>query len=99
MKIIWSPLSVERVTEIAEYIASDNQKAANDWVENLFGLIEQLKSFPRSGRIVPELNEETIREILFGNYRIVYRIELKQISILTVRNIRQILPISDVDSK
>ena len=99
MKIIWSPLSVDRVTEIAEYIAIDNPKASNDWVENIFGIVEQLKSFPKSGLIVPELNENTIRELIFGNYRIVYRIESKQISILTVRNIRQILPESDIESK
>jgi toxin ParE1/3/4 len=99
LKITWSPLSVDRVTEIAEYIASDNRKAANDWIDTIFGLVERLKLFPRSGRIVPELNEDTIRELILGNYRIVYRIELKQISILTVRNIRQILPESDIKPK
>ena len=99
MKISWSPLSIDRVTEIAKYSAMDNHTAANDWVETLFGSVEQLKSFPRSGRIMPELNEDTIRELLLGNYRIVYRIEIKQISILTVRNIRQILPESGIESK
>jgi len=99
LKIIWSPLSVDRATEIAEYIAADNISASNEWVEKLFGIVEQLKTFPKSGHIVPELNEDAIRELLFGNYRIVYRIELKQISILTVRHNRQILPESDIEPK
>ncbi|MBL7066540.1 MAG: type II toxin-antitoxin system RelE/ParE family toxin [Candidatus Marinimicrobia bacterium] len=99
MKIIWSPLSVDQATEIAEYIAADNISASNEWVEKLFEIVEQLKTFPRSGRIVPEINEETIRKLLFGNYRIIYRIELKQISILTVRHNRQILPESDIEPK
>lgn len=99
MKIIWSPLSVDRSAEIAEFIANDNLVASNKWVEELFVIVEQLKSFPRSGRIVPELKEDTIRELLFGNYRIIYRIEPKQISILTVRHSRQILPESDFESK
>ncbi|MCD6441211.1 MAG: type II toxin-antitoxin system RelE/ParE family toxin [Candidatus Marinimicrobia bacterium] len=97
MKIVWSPLSVERISEIAEYISIDNPKVSNNWVETLFGKVEQLKSFPQSGRIVPELGENTIRELIFGNYRIIYRIELRQISILTVRHIRQILPESDLE--
>jgi len=92
VKIIWSPLSIDRITEIARYIAIDNNRAANTWIEEIFNRVEQLQSFPRSGRIVPELNEDIIREIVYGNYRIIYRIEMEQISILTIRNIRQILP-------
>ena len=72
MKIIWSPLSIDRLTEIAEYIAINNPKAANTWIETLFGMVEQLHAFPRSGRIVPELNEEIFRELIFDNYRVVY---------------------------
>ena len=99
MKIIWSPLSIDRVTEIAEYIAIDDPKASNDWVEKIFRIVKQLESFSRIGRIVPELNEDTIRELLFGNYRIIYRIELKQVSILTIRHIKQILPEYGLESK
>ena len=77
----------------------DNRKAANDWIETLSGLAEQLKSFPRSARIVAELNEATIGELLLGNGPIVYRIEMNHISILTVRNIRQILTESEIKSK
>ena len=96
MKIVWSPLAIDRAAEIAKFIAIDNPQAANSWIEELFNSVDQLRSFPRSGRKVPELSEDTIRGIIFGNYRIIYQIEDKQISILTVRNIRQILPESDI---
>ena len=99
MKIIWSPLSIDRVSEIARYISLDNPDASKHWVEKLFGIVEKLKTFPRSGHIVPEINEDTIRELVFGNYRIIYRIEQKQISILTIRHIRQILPESDIKTE
>ena len=36
MKIIWSPLAIERASEISEYIAQDNPTAAANWVETLF---------------------------------------------------------------
>ncbi len=96
MKIIWSPLAIERVTEIAQYIAQDNPTASQQWVETIFLKVDQLQSSPASGRIVPEISRKEIREIIFGNYRIVYRTEPKNISILTVRHGRQILPVDEI---
>ncbi|MBC8318892.1 MAG: type II toxin-antitoxin system RelE/ParE family toxin [Desulfobulbaceae bacterium] len=98
MKIIWSPLAIDRTTEIAEYIAQDNQTAASNWVENLFDKVQLLKSSPRSGRIVPETHREDIRELIYGNYRIIYRVEKTKLSILTVRHGKQILPIEDIQA-
>ena len=96
MKIIWSPLSVERASEITDYIAQDKPSAAEKWINNVFSKVEQLKSSPEIGRIVPEINNPQFREIIYGNYRIIYRIEKKQISILTIRHGKQILPINEI---
>ena len=96
MKIIWSPLSIDRATEIARYIAQDNPSAAKKWVETLFDKVQLLKSSAQSGRVVPETRSVDIRELLYGNYRIIYRLEEKRISILTVRHGKQILPIEDI---
>ena len=96
MKIIWSPLSLDRATEIAEYIAQDNPSAAADWVETLFAKVELLKSSPRSGRVVPEANRDDVRELIYGNYRIVYLSKDNQISILTIRHGKQIMPIEEL---
>jgi addiction module RelE/StbE family toxin len=95
MKIIWSPLAVDRAAEIAEYIAQDNPTAAEDWVNAVFIHVEQLKKFPESGRIVPEINNYFFRELVYGNYRIIYRIEEKRVSILTIRHGKQILPVDE----
>ena len=96
MKIIWSPLAVDRSSEIADYIAQDKPSAAEKWINTVFSKVEQLKSSPEIGRIVPELNNTQFREIIYGNYRIIYRIEKKQISILTIRHGKQILPINEI---
>lgn len=98
MKIIWSPLAIERVTEIAQYIAQDNPTAAGKWVETVFSKVEQLQSSPASGRMLPEVNRKEIRELIFGNYRIIYRTDPKNISILTVRHGRQILPTEEIQA-
>jgi plasmid stabilization system protein ParE len=96
MRILWSPLAVDRVSEIAGYIAQDNPIAAEAWTTTVFEKVGRLKAFPESGRIVPETNEKRIRELLYGNYRIVYRIEDKRISVLTVRHGNQILPVDEI---
>ena len=96
MKIIWSPLAVDRATEIAEYISCDNPTAAQDWVENVFEKVELLTSSPCIGRLVPEVSRNEIRELMFGNYRIIYRVESTSISILTIRHGKQILPIDEI---
>ncbi len=96
MKVVWSPLAIDRAGEIAEYFAQDSRIVAENWIDAIFAKVEQLKSFPESGRIVPEINSPKIKELIYGNYRIIYRLEEKQISILTIRHGKQILPTSEI---
>ncbi|MBW1894326.1 MAG: type II toxin-antitoxin system RelE/ParE family toxin [Deltaproteobacteria bacterium] len=98
MRIIWSPLAIDKVSEIADYIAKDKSSAAEKWINTMFSKVEQLESSPEIGRIVPEINNNQFRELIYGNYRIIYRIDKKQISILTVRHGKQILPINEIMS-
>lgn len=98
MQIVWSPLAVERISELVDYIAQDKPMAADKWIRAVFSKVEQLQSNPEIGRIVPEINEREFREIIYGNYRVIYHIGTKQISILTVRHGKQILPIDEVKS-
>ncbi len=96
MKIIWPPLAIDRASEIADYIAKDKPSAAEKWINSLFSKVNQLKLSPEIGRIVPEIKNNQFRELIYGNYRIIYHIEKKQISILTIRHGKQILPIEEI---
>ena len=96
MTIIWSPLAIDRISEIADYIAKDKPLAAEKWINIVFAKVEQLESSPEIGRIVPEINNNQFRELIYGNYHIIYRIEKKQISILTIRHGKQILPTNEI---
>ena len=96
MKIQWSPLAIQRVSEIADYISRDNPRAALDWVDCMFDRVQQLSSFPQSGRRVSEINRNDIREIIYGNYRIIYRVASTVVSVLTVRHGRQLLPVEEI---
>ena len=66
----WSPLALERVSEIARYIAKDNLDAAERWVNELFDSVERLADYPQSGRVVPEVGVQRIRELIFGACRV-----------------------------
>ncbi len=96
MRIIWSPLAVDRASEIADYIAQDKPVAAKQWINNVFAKVEQLQYSPQIGRVVPEITNNQFRELIFGNYRIIYHIGIKHISILTIRHGKQILPIDEI---
>ena len=96
MKVIWAPLALDRVAEIAAYIDKENPSAAEKWIRQIFQRVGQLADFPESGRHLSEISRLDIRELLWGNYRIIYRLESRRLSILTVRHIKQILPIEDL---
>lgn len=86
MMLEWSPLAMERAAEIASYIALDKPSAAESRIDGLFESVECLERHPMSGRVVPEVNIERIREIIYGAYRVVYRVDnqAQKISVLTV---------------
>ena len=95
MKIVWSPLALERVEDIVQYIAEENPDAAVQWVEDLFSVVERLSDFPGSGRMVPEVGSPRIRELIFGTYRVIYSVR-DQVDILTVRRSSQLLRLSEI---
>ena len=98
MRIIWSPLADERLDKVYECIAQDNTSAAVKMVNSIINKVETLSKSPERGRKVPEINRDDIREIFEGEYRIIYRLEDKKISILTIRNFKQVLPRKDLKS-
>ncbi|MFQ5639358.1 MAG: type II toxin-antitoxin system RelE/ParE family toxin [bacterium] len=83
-RITWTDQALEDLDAICEFIARDAPRYAQVFADRIFESVERLESFPKSGRMVPELEIETLREIIFGNYRIVYRITDNEVEILTV---------------
>jgi toxin ParE1/3/4 len=73
-RLSWSPTARLDLRDLLTYIADDDPAAARSFAHRLFRAIEQLPQFPESGRIVPEFNEQTIREVIRNPCRIVYRI-------------------------
>lgn len=96
MKLVWSPLAFTQAEEISGYIAEDNPIAAEKWLMGLFDEVERLADYPESGRHVPEIRRPEIRELVYGEYRIIYRIRAATVAILTVRHGRRLLSEGDL---
>ncbi len=84
IRLIWSPQAVGDVEAIRSYVARDSEHYANLLVERIVAAVDRLEAFPLSGRVVPEVGDESLREVVYGNYRIVYRLKPEAVEIVTV---------------
>jgi addiction module RelE/StbE family toxin len=87
VEIKWTNFAIENLKEIGDHIEKDSLKYAEIVVNSLFDSTEILEQYPLSGRVVPEFNDNNIRELIRGSYRIVYRIlNENRIDILTIHH-------------
>lgn len=91
VKIVWSDLAKEDLKAIHEYISKDSKVYADRLIAKLTHRVEQLENYPQSGRMVVEFGQENIRELIEGNYRIIFRINIEYIGIVRVQHSARLL--------
>jgi addiction module RelE/StbE family toxin len=92
VKVVWTTTALEDLDNIGEYIAKDSLKYAIITVEELFESVDILEEHPRAGPVVPEFNNDSLRQLIRKGYRIVYRIiDEQHIDILTVHSCFRLL--------
>ena len=74
VKIVWTELSVEDLHEIFDYISKNSTQYARITVDRIYKRANQISTNPKSGRIVPEIDDESLRELIIGKYRLIYYI-------------------------
>jgi plasmid stabilization system protein ParE len=84
MKIVWTEPAIEDLRNLHGYIAKDSEIYASSFIQRIILVVDNLSRFSRLGRRVPEADDETVREILYHDYRIIYRIKQELIEVLTV---------------
>lgn len=84
MRVHWTDHAKQQLAAIHDHIALDSERYALRVVDRLTRRSQQISRFPKSGRMVPELDREDIREVIETPYRIVYRILADRIDVLTV---------------
>ncbi|MCB0804660.1 MAG: type II toxin-antitoxin system RelE/ParE family toxin [Bacteroidales bacterium] len=100
VKIVWTKNAIQDLGDIGDYIAKDSVRYAEVTVTRLFTAVDILEQYPKAGKVVIDFNEENIRELIRGAYRIVYKIvNTSRIDILTVhhtsRLLRDLINLSD----
>ena len=90
-KLYWTRQSREDLRAIRAHIARDAPATATAYVRKLRESVERLRQFPFSGQVVPELGREEIREVLRGEYCLIYRVSDGRVDILTAYHGSRIL--------
>ncbi len=95
MKLKWSETASRDLLSIRRYIAEDNPTAANNWIVRLRTRARNAVHAPLAGRKVPEFSRDDVREVIEGNYRIVYQVHNDHISVLTVFEAHRLIPVKN----
>jgi len=79
VKINWTEISITDLNEIFDYIGEDSARYATITINRIYQRVQPVAHNPYIGRIVPEFNDNHLRELIEGNYRIIYRIKSENI--------------------
>jgi len=99
MIVNWTDEALEKLWEIEQYIGSNSPKNAESFVNYLIEQGESIGINPHIGRIVPEISNPEIRELIVKKYRIVYRVQEQKIEILTVFEGHKLLRIEELETE
>lgn len=88
----WSEGAEDDLTQIYEFIARDSIRYAEVVVRALLESPARLAQYPLSGRVVPELQRDDVREVIWETYRVVYQVEHERVTILTVFRATRLFP-------
>ena len=82
--LAWTARARKDLLDIGDCIALRSPLVAASFTRELMDAVEVLRNSPNIGRVVPELSREDIRELIHGNYRMVYRVLDTAVHVLTV---------------
>jgi plasmid stabilization system protein ParE len=92
VRLRWSSLARRRAADIVDHIARDRPRAATEWIDELDRSLETLKELPLQGHAVPEWDDPSLRQIMYGEYRVIYEVRDDGIDIMTVKHGRRLPP-------
>lgn len=90
-EVIWSPRAIKGLEEICNFIAKDSPHYAAIFSRRILAIVQEIPEFPRSGRMVPEYGIGNLREKIYQDYRIVYRIKKEVIEIAAITHGSRVL--------
>lgn len=85
----WSPVAKADLKEIYAFIKKDSQFYAQKVANEIIAKSEALETFPNMGRVVEELNDPNLREIIAFSYRLIYQVSIDGIEIVALVHSRR----------
>ena len=85
----WTEHAVLQLAAITEYISLDSPVYAEQVLDRLVSRLEQARTFPQSGRVVPEVARDDVREFIEPPYRLIYRVGAELVEVLSVLHSRR----------
>jgi len=85
-QVRWTPQAADDLEAVCLYISRDSPRMAAAFAERVMRATDRLASYPRLGRTVPELGHENIREVIVGNFRVIYRVRPDAVQLLTIHH-------------
>jgi addiction module RelE/StbE family toxin len=95
-RLVWTRPALNDVQEIRSYIARDSKRYGRVVAERLVGAVERLRERPLSGRVVPEIGQSTLREVIEPPYRIVYRVRAQLLEVVAVVHSARQFPVDEL---
>ena len=91
----WTQRAKGDLQEVYDFIARDSPRAADALVERIIHATERLAAYPESGRIMPEFPSLPYREVIVGNYRVLYRVEGEVVWVAAVVHGRRLIRVEE----
>ena len=90
-RVVWSPRAVDDLEAVAQYIAADSTAYAAAVVKTILNTARNFSRLPFSGRVVPELGDESIREWFVYSYRVIYHIDDETVTVAAIVHGKRLL--------
>ena len=84
MRIRWSHRARADLRDLRDYIAKDSPYYAKQFAKKIITTTEKLINHSNLGRKVPEAEQDSIRELIVRNHRIIYVIRPDHLYIVTI---------------
>jgi len=90
-RVVWSSRALDDIDSIASYISRDSLVHASAVVTRIIRTTRSLRRFPFAGRVVPEFEDDSIRERFVYSYRIIYRVREQTVTVAAIIHGRRML--------
>ncbi len=89
LEVVWAESALQRLDAILVHVAGYRPRAAVGLIDRMFDRASKLGEFPELGRVYAALPGAGLREVIEGNYRLIYRVEVARVVVVAVRHVRE----------